>query len=159
MQTTSVHDDPKPLPEVSSPFNQFWHSLNPSEPTGSKCTSSFNIKTPWRMPSSGMLRRVALLRTDISEDRCASVIMVTRIGELGIMLAVASNWHTLWRTIRSVHRLLVTANVVPSWFLSPWWWRRYIPQKRRFLQEPQGITFYKSAFLIATAVKTSNLTY
>jgi hypothetical protein len=36
-----------------------------------------------RMPSSLMLRRVALVRTDVSEERSASIIRVTRIGELG----------------------------------------------------------------------------
>jgi hypothetical protein len=35
------------------------------------------------MPSSGMLRRVAIVRTDVSEERSASVIRVARIGELG----------------------------------------------------------------------------
>jgi hypothetical protein len=33
--------------------------------------------------SSGMLHRVALVRTDVSEEPCASFIRVTRIGELG----------------------------------------------------------------------------
>jgi hypothetical protein len=37
-----------------------------------------------------MLRRVALLRTDVSEEFSASIIRVTRIGELGT-LAVTSN--------------------------------------------------------------------
>jgi hypothetical protein len=36
-----------------------------------------------------MLRRVALVRTDVSEELSASFIRVTRIGELGTMLAVA----------------------------------------------------------------------
>jgi hypothetical protein len=35
------------------------------------------------MASSGMLRRVALVRTDVSEDFSASIIRMTRIGELG----------------------------------------------------------------------------
>jgi hypothetical protein len=35
------------------------------------------------MPSSGMLRRVALLGTDVSEECNASINRVTRIGELG----------------------------------------------------------------------------
>jgi hypothetical protein len=39
------------------------------------------------MVSSGMLRRVALLRTDISEELSASFIRVTRIDELGTTLA------------------------------------------------------------------------
>jgi hypothetical protein len=40
----------------------------------------------------GMLRRVALVRTDVSEE--PSFIRVTRIGELGTTLAVTSNRRT-----------------------------------------------------------------
>jgi hypothetical protein len=47
------------------------------------------------MPSSEMLRRVALVRTDVSEEHIASIIRVTGIGELGTMLAVTSNRRTL----------------------------------------------------------------
>jgi hypothetical protein len=38
-----------------------------------------------------MLRRVALLRTDVLEELSASFISVTRIGELGTTLSVTSN--------------------------------------------------------------------
>jgi hypothetical protein len=55
---------------------------------------------PWRMPSSGMLRRVTLVRTDVSEEPSASFIRVTRIGELGTTLAVTSNRHTLRRNTK-----------------------------------------------------------
>jgi hypothetical protein len=51
------------------------------------------------MAYSGMLRRVALVRTDVSEELSSSIIRVTRIGELGTT---------------SVRRLLVTANVPSS---------------------------------------------
>jgi hypothetical protein len=51
------------------------------------------------MTSSGMLRRVALVRTDVSDELSPSFIRVTRIGELGTTLAV---------------RLLDTASVVPT---------------------------------------------
>jgi hypothetical protein len=44
-----------------------------------------------RMLSSGMLRRVALVKTDVSEEHSASIIKVTRIGELGTTLAVTGN--------------------------------------------------------------------
>jgi hypothetical protein len=50
-----------------------------------------------------MLRRVALVRTDVSEELNASFIRVTRIGELGIALF-----------LRSVRGLLVRTSVVPS---------------------------------------------
>jgi hypothetical protein len=39
----------------------------------------------------GMLRHVALVITDVSEELSASFIRVTRIGELGRTLAVTSN--------------------------------------------------------------------
>jgi hypothetical protein len=59
------------------------------------------------MASSRMLRRVALVRTDVLEELSTSFIRVTRIGELGTTLAVTS--------IRcSVRRLLVTVSVVPG---------------------------------------------
>jgi hypothetical protein len=48
----------------------------------------------WRMVSSGMLRRVALVRTDVPEE-LSFFIRVTRIGELGTTLAVTSNRCTL----------------------------------------------------------------
>jgi hypothetical protein len=57
-----------------------------------------------------MLRRVALVRTDVSEEISASFIGVTRIGELRTKLAVTSNQVFL----RCVRRLLVTASDVPS---------------------------------------------
>jgi hypothetical protein len=41
------------------------------------------------MPSSEVLRRVPLVRTDVSEKRSASIIRVTRIGYLRILASVA----------------------------------------------------------------------
>jgi hypothetical protein len=64
------------------------------------------------MVSSGMLRRVALVRTDVSEELSASFIRVTRIVELGTTLAVTSNRRTLRRNTKWLQ--LVTASVVPS---------------------------------------------
>jgi hypothetical protein len=43
-----------------------------------------------RMASSGMLRHVAFVRTDVSEELSASFIRVTRIDEVGTTLAVTS---------------------------------------------------------------------
>jgi hypothetical protein len=57
------------------------------------------------MPFSGMLHRVALVRTYVSVERVAAIIRVTRIGELGT-LAVTSNRRTLRRNTN-------TGKVVP----------------------------------------------
>jgi hypothetical protein len=65
------------------------------------------------MVSSGLLRRVALVRTDVSEEPGASFIRVTKIGELGPTQAATSNQRTLRRNT-SVRRLLIAARVVPS---------------------------------------------
>jgi hypothetical protein len=42
----------------------------------------------WRMPSPEILRRVAFVRADVSEERSASIISLTINGERGIMLPV-----------------------------------------------------------------------
>jgi hypothetical protein len=49
-----------------------------------------------------MLRRVALVRTDVSEEPGASFIRATRIGELGTTKAVTSNRRTLRRNTKYV---------------------------------------------------------
>jgi hypothetical protein len=90
------------------------------------------------MVSSGMLRRVALVRTDVSEETSASFIRVTRISELETTLKNGVFWVVTpcgscknrrfggtWRHqvtkywyflvfLRSVRRLLVTTSVVSS---------------------------------------------
>jgi hypothetical protein len=65
------------------------------------------------MVSSGLLRRVALVRTDVSEEPGTSFIRVTKIGELGTTQAATSNRRTLRRNT-SVRLLLVAACVVLS---------------------------------------------
>jgi hypothetical protein len=46
------------------------------------------------MAASGLLRRVALVITDVSEEHRASFISMTRIVELGTTFAVTSNRRT-----------------------------------------------------------------
>jgi hypothetical protein len=70
------------------------------------------------MASSGMLRHVALVRTDVSEELRAYFIKVTRIGELRTTLAVTSKSlpkeeHYV-KFLRNMRWLLVRASVVPS---------------------------------------------
>jgi hypothetical protein len=52
------------------------------------------------MVYSGILRLVGLVRTDVSEECSASFIRVTRISELGTMLAITSNRRTLRRNAK-----------------------------------------------------------
>jgi hypothetical protein len=49
-----------------------------------------------------MLRRVALVRTDVSEETGASFIRVARIGELGTTQAATSNRRRLRRNTKFV---------------------------------------------------------
>jgi hypothetical protein len=57
---------------------------------------------------AGMFHRVALVRTDVSEEHFDSVIKVTRIGELETTLALTDDKSTLRRKTR----LLVTAILI-----------------------------------------------
>jgi hypothetical protein len=86
------------------------------------------------MVSFWMLRLVALVRTDVSEERSASFIGVTRIGELGTTLAVTSNLRTLLRNTLG------------------------ISTQRRFLQDPHGVTSQKTPFFRKKYVKFLCLT-
>jgi hypothetical protein len=63
------------------------------------------------MTSPGMLRRVAVVKTDVSEELSASINKVTRISELGRTLAVTRNRQrvsvaSLELTFFLVHRFL-----------------------------------------------------
>jgi hypothetical protein len=60
-----------------------------------------------------MLRNVALIRTEVSEEPFISIISVTRIGEVRKTLDVSSNRSTLV-TLPNVLQFLVTANFIPS---------------------------------------------
>jgi hypothetical protein len=53
--------------------------------------SGFQNMIVLRMPYAGMWRRVNPVRTDVSEERIASIIRVERISELGTTSAVTSN--------------------------------------------------------------------
>jgi hypothetical protein len=66
------------------------------------------------MVSSGMIRRVALVRTDGSVELSASFIRVTTIGELGTTLAVTRNLRTLRRNAKLQLALFLVRR-----FLSP----------------------------------------
>jgi hypothetical protein len=84
----------------------------------------------WRMPSSGTLRRVALVRTDVLEQRFASINSVISVIVF----------------LRNVLHLHVTANLVPSSLIfvtmimeAP------RSSERRFSQGPHSVTSQKTA--------------
>jgi hypothetical protein len=73
-----------------------------------------------------------------------------------------SEFHTSFLShlafVHRVLRLLVTAIVPSSPILVTLMKEAQVPPKRRFLQEPRGVTSQKTQLFIVTAVKTSNLT-
>jgi hypothetical protein len=94
--------------------------------------------------SSGMLRRVVLIRTDVSEELSASFIRATRIQVV---------------FLRSVRRSLVTAYVVPSSLILVTLMKEALrSSETSVVTRSHGVTSQKTPFYIVTAVKTSNLT-
>jgi hypothetical protein len=121
-----------------------------------------------------MLRRLALVWIDVSEEPNASIIKVTRIGELGTTLALTSKpthaakkytacvgllvsanvvpSSTILLFLCSVRRLLVTLNVVPSSPILVTLMEVLGSPKRRFLQESHGVISQKKTVFIVTIV-------
>jgi hypothetical protein len=66
------------------------------------------------MAYSGLLRRVAPVTTDVSEELSASIIRVTRIDELRKTLAVTSNRRTLYISLYCIPTLYFLVACVGS---------------------------------------------
>jgi hypothetical protein len=90
------------VPEVSLPRSQELSTCTYPEPDKPMKNGVFWDVRPCGSCNNGRF-----------EELTAPIISVTRIGELGISLAVTSNRRTLRRNT-SLRQLLVTANVVPS---------------------------------------------
>jgi hypothetical protein len=135
------------------------------------------------MVSSGLLRRVALVRTDVSEESGVFFIRVTKIGELDTTQAATSNRRTLRRNTKYLVFLLLTRatrrnnpedtilhshrreNLKSYILLTLFVVRRFYNlmaeaicySERRFLEELRGVMSHKTGFYLVTAVKTSYL--
>jgi hypothetical protein len=64
----------------------------------------FEVFAAVTMPCSGMFRRLALVRTDVSEEVSPSIIRVTTIGELGTLAVTRVGCYL--RLTFLVHRIL-----------------------------------------------------
>jgi hypothetical protein len=88
-----------------SPVFAWTPALPPDRWRAEPQLSNGSFLSNWRMVSSGLLRRVALVRTEVSEDPGASFIRVTKIGALGTTQAATSNR----RPLRSSQRTSVAS--------------------------------------------------
>jgi hypothetical protein len=92
-------------PVYTASYRRIHYSSLPTQweakiPLSKICVQQFLVL---RMPSSWMLRRVALVRTDVSEEHSASFIRATRIGEIRRTLALTSNRRSARRLISEAH--------------------------------------------------------
>jgi hypothetical protein len=92
-----------------------------------------------------MLRRVALVRTDVSEELSASFIRVTRIGELGTTLAVTSNRRTPQRNTKTISNIHYSLGITPK--LTKLHTRRKIPEDA-ILHYANTIFYSSEIFLV-----------
>jgi hypothetical protein len=72
-------------------LHNWWAHAHISSQDKSSIHFKGQIRWKRRMASSGMLRSVALVSTDVSEELIATIIRMTRIDDLGTTLAVTSN--------------------------------------------------------------------
>jgi hypothetical protein len=92
------------------------HIASPLQSPAGLCYVRFEVFTEMTMKnaSSGMLRRVALVRTEVSDKHIASIIRVTRIGELGLTSGVTNNRSTLRRNTRASQRNIPEDGILQS---------------------------------------------
>jgi hypothetical protein len=88
-------------PQVANHLSNhaFVHPVHLKRHVGGHCNRLIIINNvhQCRMPSSGMLHHMALIRTDVSEERISSIIKVTRVDEIGTTLVVTGKRRTLRR--------------------------------------------------------------
>jgi hypothetical protein len=122
-----------------------------------RCYSSrgCNMGLLWRMMFSGMLRRVALVITEVSEELSASFIRVTRIGELGTLAVTSSRLSEMSVLTRATGRNIPEDTTLHShrrenlksymgllWFPRLSWWFILFPWMTSLMNE----WYFKSGY-------------
>jgi hypothetical protein len=118
----------------------------------------FSRQWLWRMASPGMLSHVALVRTDVLEELSASIIRMTRIGELGTTLAITGNRRTLrrntkWALVTLMKEALNSSETsVPTRAT-----RRNIPEDA--ILQLMGLTYYVASWKLMGSIPDEGIAF
>jgi hypothetical protein len=150
--------------------SNYWILQLPSRFLWQKVLAPLNTRSCLYWPRNVIFRRSNSCAIDVLDELVMQLPCLVPVPEQGrrgrpsfrhsrrhLRCKRASQLHSLVYQFIRERKLRLTLFLVHR-FLSHWWWRRYVPPKRRFLHEPHGITSQKSPFVLITALTTSNLT-
>jgi hypothetical protein len=125
----------------------------------------YNVLDTWTRLEHTPRKSQKILLQETGASKCSAKI-ATQLLKNAVFWDVAPCRSCVNRRFRVSYRLHLRGRkirwlrtLVPrSRIFLPWRWRRYVPPKRRFIQDLHGAVSQNTAFFIVTAVKISNFT-